>query len=135
MTHQVYFISFIKNFLNFPRFIVLQIKSLWIPILITIIIKKLENTQLKLTKANWSTRFNYVCLQENNIDKYVYNLTSSFNMWIVSKIIKNLKSNCTVVISLCLTGLVSIYDLDILKLLNQIQINIHFELNLYHFKN
>ena len=65
MTHQVYFISFIKNFLNFPRFIVLQIKSLWIPILITIIIKKLENTQLKLTKANWSARFNDVCLQEN----------------------------------------------------------------------
>ena len=31
------------------------------------IIKKLENTQLKLAKANWSARFNYVCLQE-----YVY---------------------------------------------------------------
>ena len=28
------------------------------------IIKKLENTQLKLTKANWSARFNYACLKE-----------------------------------------------------------------------
>ena len=28
------------------------------------IIKKLENIQLKLTKAKWSTQFNYVCLHE-----------------------------------------------------------------------
>ena len=34
------------------------------------IIKKLENTQLKLTKANWSARFNYVSLQENLLPNY-----------------------------------------------------------------
>ena len=34
------------------------------------IIKKLENIQLKLTKAKWSTQFNYVCLQENLLPNY-----------------------------------------------------------------
>ena len=29
------------------------------------IIKNLENTKLKLAKANWSIQFNYVCLKEN----------------------------------------------------------------------
>ena len=33
------------------------------------IIKKLENIQLKLTKTKWSTQFNYVCLQENYLNK------------------------------------------------------------------
>ena len=34
------------------------------------IIKKLENTKLKLAKANWSTQFNYVCLKENLMPNY-----------------------------------------------------------------
>ena len=32
------------------------------------IIKKLENTKLKL--ANWSTQFNHVCLKENLLPNY-----------------------------------------------------------------
>ena len=35
------------------------------------IIKKLENTKFKLVKANWSARFNNVCLQESVLLNYV----------------------------------------------------------------